>query len=243
LAASEFRRIHGFLRAALDADGDDAFPPPVLEALRRLIPCEVISYGHYAARGRRWAIRTAPDGVAPVPAPISDAYDRLHDQDPFLPSPRTIGRAVRVSDLMRPHELHALEFYQEVVRPLGMEHSIQLWLLRGEEIVGGFGFDAAAADFSDRDLDVLDFLAPDLLRLYRRAATHRRMNGETDATAVLTPRELEVVRLVAVGLTNPEIARTLFIAPGTVRKHLENAYARLGVRSRAAAVAVAVRPA
>jgi DNA-binding CsgD family transcriptional regulator len=243
LAASEFRRIHGFLRAALDADGDDAFPPPVLEALRRLIPCEVISYGHYAARGRRWAIRTAPDGLAPVPRPISAAHLRLQDQDPFLPSPRTVGRAVRLSDLVSPRELHALEFYQGVVRPLGIEYSMQLWLLSGDEIVGGFGFDAAAADFSDRDVDMLDFLAPDLLRLHRRAATRRRMDRETDGVTVLTHRELEVVRLVAVGLTNAEIARTLFISPGTVRKHLDNTYARLGVRSRAAAVAVAVRPA
>jgi DNA-binding CsgD family transcriptional regulator len=90
---------------------------------------------------------------------------------------------------------------------------------------------------------VLDFLAPDLLRLHRRAATRRRLGGEPDAVTVLTHRELEVVRLVAVGLTNAEIARTLFVSPGTVRKHLDNVYARLGVRSRAAAVAVAIRPA
>jgi DNA-binding CsgD family transcriptional regulator len=242
LAASEYRRIHGFLRVALDADGDDAFPPPVLEALRRLIPCDGISYGHYAARGRRWAIRTAPDGLAPVPRPIADAFLQYQHQDPFLPSPRTVGRAVRLSDLMSPRQLDALEFHQEVGRPLGIEHSMQLWLLHGDEIVGGFGFDASARDFSDRDRDVIDFLALDLLRLHRRAASRRRLDGETDATTALTQRELEIVRLVAVGLTNAQIARTLFISPGTVRKHLDNAYARLGVRSRAAAVSVAVRP-
>jgi DNA-binding CsgD family transcriptional regulator len=242
LAASEFRRIHGFLRTALDADGDDAFPAPVLEALRRLVPCDVVSYGHYAAQGRRWGIRAAPEGVIPIPGSVSEASIRLQAQDPFLPSPRTLGRAVRVSDLLTPAEFHALDFYQEVGRPLGIEYSMQLWLMRHEEIVGGFGFDAEAADFSERDRAVLDFLAPDLLRLHQRATSRRRFASETDAITVLTNREREVVRLVAAGLTNVEIAQTLFISPGTVRKHLDNVYARLGVSSRAAAVAVAVRP-
>ena len=241
LAASEFRGIHEFLRTALDADGDDAFPAPVLEALRRLIPCDIVSYGHHAARGRRWGIRAAPDGIVPVPASVREAHLRLQEQDPFLPSRRTLAGAVRLSDLFSAAEFHALDFYQELGRPLGIEYSMQLWLLSDDEIVGGFGFDAGSADFSERDRAVLDFIAPDLLRLHRRAGTRRPLGGETDAMSALTRRELEVVRLVAVGLTNREIARTLFISPGTVRKHLDNAYARLGVKSRAAAVAVAVR--
>ena len=54
---------------------------------------------------------------------------------------------------------------------------------------------------------------------------------------VLTRREHQVVLLVAEGLTNAEIARTLWISPGTVRRHLENAFAKLGVHTRTAAVA------
>jgi DNA-binding NarL/FixJ family response regulator len=41
--------------------------------------------------------------------------------------------------------------------------------------------------------------------------------------------------LVADGLTNAEVAAALYIAPGTVRKHLDNIYAQLGVKSRTAA--------
>ncbi len=55
-----------------------------------------------------------------------------------------------------------------------------------------------------------------------------------DAAPVgLRPRELDVARLVAKGLTNPEIAAHLGIAPRTVATHLENAYRRLGIGSRA----------
>ncbi len=53
----------------------------------------------------------------------------------------------------------------------------------------------------------------------------------------LTERESEILDLVAAGKTNAEIAEALWIAPGTVRKHLENVYEKLEVHSRTAAVA------
>jgi DNA-binding NarL/FixJ family response regulator len=52
----------------------------------------------------------------------------------------------------------------------------------------------------------------------------------------LTARHWEILRLVAEGLTNRQISRRLGVSEGTVRKHLENIYARLQVSSRAAAV-------
>ncbi len=56
-------------------------------------------------------------------------------------------------------------------------------------------------------------------------------------THPLTRREHEVVMLVAEGLTNAQVAERLSISPGTVRRHLENVFAKLGVRTRTAAVA------
>lgn len=54
---------------------------------------------------------------------------------------------------------------------------------------------------------------------------------------LLTPREREVMRCVAEGLSTDEISRRLWIQPGTARKHLEHVYEKLGVRSRTAALA------
>jgi pimeloyl-ACP methyl ester carboxylesterase/DNA-binding CsgD family transcriptional regulator len=54
---------------------------------------------------------------------------------------------------------------------------------------------------------------------------------------LLSWREWQVIGLVEAGKSNAEIAAELWIAPGTVRKHLENIYAKLGVRSRTAALA------
>jgi DNA-binding CsgD family transcriptional regulator len=51
----------------------------------------------------------------------------------------------------------------------------------------------------------------------------------------LTAREREIVELVAEGRTNAEIAAHLWVAPSTVKKHLENVYEKLGVGRRTAA--------
>jgi DNA-binding CsgD family transcriptional regulator len=60
---------------------------------------------------------------------------------------------------------------------------------------------------------------------------------ESHQEGQLTAREREVLTWVAQGKTNAEIARLLWLAPNTVRKHLENVYAKLGVSTRTAAVA------
>jgi DNA-binding NarL/FixJ family response regulator len=57
----------------------------------------------------------------------------------------------------------------------------------------------------------------------------------------LSARELEVLRLVAGGLSNPSIAEQLYVSEHTVHRHLANIFSKLGVSSRAAAVAQAAR--
>ena len=61
------------------------------------------------------------------------------------------------------------------------------------------------------------------------------------AVTVLTPRELDVLKLVAQGLSNPDIARRLVLSEHTVHRHLANILRKLGLSSRAAAAAWGVR--
>ncbi|HKE74282.1 MAG TPA: LuxR C-terminal-related transcriptional regulator [Acidimicrobiales bacterium] len=61
--------------------------------------------------------------------------------------------------------------------------------------------------------------------------------GRSPDAGPLTPREVEVLRLVARGRTNREAAAEMFISEKTVARHLSNVFAKLGVRSRAAATA------
>jgi len=101
--------------------------------------------------------------------------------------------------------------------------------------------------YSTRDFGVharliMQLVRPHLAAAYRAAAVRRRLAkaaGELELGAMveLTPREQEVMRCVADGLSNAEIAQVLVVEPSTVRKHLENVYEKLGVRRRTAALA------
>jgi ATP/maltotriose-dependent transcriptional regulator MalT len=68
-----------------------------------------------------------------------------------------------------------------------------------------------------------------------------RCNSAPAGPGGLTERELEVLRLVAEGKTNDEIASALVVSKHTVRRHLQNIFAKLGVTSRSAATAYAFR--
>jgi ATP/maltotriose-dependent transcriptional regulator MalT len=78
--------------------------------------------------------------------------------------------------------------------------------------------------------------APDVARV--ESLTRSRA---TPAGHGLSPRELEVLRLVATGMTNRAIGRELVLAERTVDRHVSNIFAKLGVSSRAAATAYAHR--
>lgn len=74
---------------------------------------------------------------------------------------------------------------------------------------------------------------PDLARLERIAATARSAPGG------LSPREVEVLRLVAAGASNRDIANRLFLSERTVARHVSNMLAKLGLGNRSAATAYA----
>ena len=100
----------------------------------------------------------------------------------------------------------------------------------GDEDSALMELDAARSAFerlgATRDLDAVDALSG-LTRLSGRVA------GD------LTPREVDVIRLVASGRTNRAVANELFLSEKTVARHLSNIYAKLDLPSRAAATAYA----
>lgn len=72
------------------------------------------------------------------------------------------------------------------------------------------------------------------------AATLVRRAGRSSAPEVITDREVEVLELLATGVGNRELARALFVSQATVKSHLAHIYAKLGVDTRAGAVAAAI---
>ncbi len=110
---------------------------------------------------------------------------------------------------------------------------------RTRELVG-----LACLSRGDDDTATLEFEAA--LEAYRglraapdaaRVRTH--VGGSQASAHGLTPRELDVLRLVASGMSNREVAGELVISEHTVARHMQNIFAKLGVASRTAAVSFA----
>lgn len=251
LTDDDVRRAFGFLHDAGEVDGPHAFTAPVVEALWDLIPSDsgaacntfsgeapdvvperrtVLSFAEVDAD---WCI-----GLKMYWNDELDAVCRLHveREEAVPPVPMYLGRAVRASDVFTRREQRRRELWASVERVTGTEDCVMLWLPAPDEAMFrrlSFGSERRGG-IRDRDVLLLDLLAPHLVQLYRRAAVRR-------ATAAwpggLTAREREVLRLVAQGRTNREVARALWISPATVRRHLENAFEKLEVKTRAAAVA------
>ncbi|HVQ48752.1 MAG TPA: response regulator transcription factor, partial [Mycobacterium sp.] len=72
------------------------------------------------------------------------------------------------------------------------------------------------------------------------AAAGHRVSRQTSPSTGLTAREIEVLRLVAQGRSNREIATELFIAEKTARNHVERVYTKLGVNNRTQASLAAI---
>jgi DNA-binding NarL/FixJ family response regulator len=80
-----------------------------------------------------------------------------------------------------------------------------------------------------------------IVEIARRVAAARQRGDERGMVEPLTPRELEVLRALTEGLSTPEICDQLFIAPNTLRTHVQNIMGKLRVHSKLEAVAFALR--
>ena len=83
--------------------------------------------------------------------------------------------------------------------------------------------------------------APALARADHLAARIAFISPPQDTADALTAREMEVLRLVAAGQSNREVAATLSVSERTVERHLENTYRKIAARNRAEATAYAIR--
>jgi DNA-binding CsgD family transcriptional regulator len=144
---------------------------------------------------------------------------------------------ITIADFYSARQWHSVGTYCDIYRPQGLEHDLMLTLPPAPSPVPGpgrtmrlFFFRGPGPDFSDRDRAVLTLLRPHLHQAYLDAERRRH------PVPRLTPRQTDLLHLVAAGHTNTQIARRLGISEATVRTHLENIYSRLQVSSRTAAV-------
>ncbi len=205
-----------------DLVAGEGLPPSLLADLMGQIRCDVISFeGFDSKRRETWLFQSIPGRGDAVIEDLEPAHwEHYWDCQPCSY-----------------RQWHSVGTYSDIYRPQGLEHDLMLTLPPPPGLVAGpgrtirlFFFRGPGPDFSDRDRAVLTLLRPHLHQAYLDAERRRH------PVPRLTSRQTDLLRLVAAGHTNTQIARRLGISEATVRTHLENIYSRLQVSSRTAAV-------
>jgi DNA-binding CsgD family transcriptional regulator len=213
----------------------------LLGALNRALPSEYVSLND---------VGPDADSVAVIMRPAMSAawvqrFGRLAHENPLVRRyvATQDGRAYRFSDVVSRDELHALAIYRDLYALLGVEHQMAFTLPHASGRILGVALSRSGGDYSNAERDLVNLARPFLIQAYRNAIEHERVrSGRPDGDgaeviaalrgAGLTPREAEVVRLVALGSSNRHAGDALAISARTVGKHLESAFRKLGVSDR-----------
>jgi len=224
-----------------DLPDGEGLPPSLLADLMGQIRCDTLTFfGMDSGRQAYWFAQDIP----PIDTAGFEDLDRAQwqhywDSQPCSYPDRTgdLRSVVTIADFYSARQWHATGMYHDLYRRRGIEHVIQLCLPEASRPTPGPGrtvrlvlYRGPGLDFSERDRALLTLLRPHLHQAY--LDSERRCHPMPR----LTPRQWELLRLLAAGHTNTQIARRLGISEGTVRTHLENIYTRLNVSSRIAAV-------
>jgi DNA-binding CsgD family transcriptional regulator len=227
-------QLVAFVHDAAELESRLPFPPELVGRLGEFVPAaEIVTYCELDWERRR--VTYEADRLAWARDPdVGDAYWELKHQHAVCEYFARTGdfRPRRMSDLLPPREWRSRELYNLVFCPYQYELEVRIPSPRAG-YTRTFLFHAQKRDFGERDRLVLDLLRPHLERVVDRFG--RRATPEADLP--LTRREREILEWVERGKMNAEIAEILWLSPSTVRKHLENAYGKLGVHTRTAAVA------
>ena len=238
---TDVRDLLAVFRPTAPAAADDIFYADVLTGLRELIPCTDITFQLMdvtAHRGRQLFVdddgvqRAELDGVGNEMTtlfwhefwrevgghgqPATGDYVTLRHHAETARTPAYVNSPLDSA-------YAALGWKDDVLVPLtpagSTDRRLMVWRNRD------------MPEFSEREMAMLALARPHIAEL------HARRERELRGVPRLTPRQWDVLRHVARGAGNIQIARSLGVSEATVGKHLENAFLRLGVQSRTEAVA------
>jgi DNA-binding CsgD family transcriptional regulator len=224
-----------------DLPDGEGLPPSLLADLMSQIRCDEISLERYDSGRRAYeCLQLTPDPEGTdTPQDLVLAYRRHYWDSQFCSYPDRTGdlrSVITIADFYSARQWHSTGMYADFSRPQGWDCHLGLYLPGPPDPAAGPGYvrlylsRGPGPEFSERDRALLVLLRPHLHQAYLDAERRRH------PVPRLTPRQNDLLRLVAAGYTNTQIARRLGISEGTVRTHLENIYEKLHVSSRTAAV-------
>lgn len=196
-------------------------------------------------------VATGDYRVRVLPSP--EVLDELHEarvaymrQHPVLAHFARVDcpDARMISDFLTTVEYHRLPLYGEFFRHLGVEDQIIVGISPSSSgTLAGISIERGHPGFTSDDRRLMDAMQPHLAAAHRNAVHFSRAIRNVDPGTVdsagkldrLTSRQVEILQCLAAGRSNAQIAATLDLSQGTVRKHLEHILRRLEVTTRTAA--------
>jgi DNA-binding CsgD family transcriptional regulator len=233
VTGGDLRRLLSVIETSR-AEAAEGLPGVFLERARDLVSCDIISFVEMSSgRQRIYLDQSIPE--------VNLEDDRQFWQHYWDCAPCCypdtscdLLSITTISDFYTRRQFHNTGMYIDVLRPAGVEAEIMVCLSAppgcSRRLIF---FRGAGPDFDGRDRLLLSLLRPHLNEAYQELALRRC------TVPALTSRQWELLRLLASGYSNAEIASELVVSAHTVRKHLENIFARLDVTNRTAAIAKA----
>lgn len=244
LSNRDLHQALALVREVQTAPDLDAYRRRVL-GIRHLVPCDAVGYNEVTVANG--SIRFILDPPEAGFEGIQETFSLYAHQHPVIrhhsetgdPTPRAI------SDFLSADELHRLELYDAVYSRMGAEDQLSFILPSPPGIVVGIALNRSRRGFSARDRELIELVRPHLSQAFRDASMRESLDPLSTtrlAELGLSEREAEVMGLLVDGHSATDVAKALTISVHTARNHIASIYSKLGVRTRASAVAKVLRP-
>ena len=240
VSSSQLRGLVDGIGELYRPDGSD-FPARVVRVVTTLMGTDSCSYNHFGQQGVLGVHRRPADGG--ICADAIRIFEEHLPEHPVLACHRATGTgdALRISDFLSDREFRALGLYSEYYCRAGTNYQLGFSVPAPEGGLISIALGRQHSDFPDDETELMRLLRPHI----ERAVTisdllHQPLPGALrgpDGSPLLTARQVSIIRLVAAGHADRNIARSLGISPRTVHAHLQNVYRALDVASRTEAVA------
>lgn len=234
----DVRKLVAFVGELGSPVSAEDFPRHVVNLVSQILPGVIVALDEIPGPGQYRLTHNLPMEPAEAQrhfATLAACYQENPIYE-FIQGAREVS-AVRISDLASRRRFQNTTLYQEMFRHIGIEHQMHVVV---PVSTGSVSLSINhRRDFSDEQVELFRMLAPEIARAYFRAQSTPTSES---ALPALTQRETEVLRWVRNGKRNSEIGIILGISERTVEKHVEHLLAKLGVESRAAAIAMASLP-
>ncbi len=236
LSTRHLKQLSQAILAVHSAPSLFALATHMLHALRLVVPGDIrVADFSGIAEIRAY---TAYDPARVIPPEVDVAVHRHLADNPLYRQRHT--RATSISDLLTPRQWQSTALYREAYAKVDQQDGLALDVDLGHGGLLTLNVTRASRGYTTAERTALTLLGPHVQAQWRRlhlqqrerAAVRHSLSAGSPAADALSAREREVLQWVANGSTNAQIAQMLELQAGTVKRHLENIYRKLGVRGR-----------